>query len=245
MDALTARKMATMGLNATKPLLPPVHKLGIVYLKEPLTDAEEHLHTARLALKKLEEAQEDRNLDEEVVYRLKMRLYEAMEQLQEKEQGYFARRYISHSKPVVHGWQNRVTLMIQNFYKTSEHDARYVQQVSAEFHQDAVHSINLLHIMTTTIRDMNNLCYDAVTGARLKELPLPTLRREQEELVENLHDMHTLYRNIKQLPDNDPAKEKSLDEVEQRYHAAAIIVRIADNMIRNEWDLPSSHLPPM
>lgn len=243
MDALTARKISTMGLNATKPLLPPVHKLGIVHLREPLTDAEEHLHNARLALKNLTEAQEiyKSSEDEDDLEKLKMlkdALYTAMSKLEEKEQ-YFARRYIFHNKPVLHGWeQTRLTEMIEKLYEQSTYDVTQNYEVNSEFNQDGANAIGLFHIMITTLRDINELCYDADTGARKTELPLPTLKNGQRELVQHLDNMVTLYRKTKQLPDNDPAKNYSFRAVDIHHDAAQKVVRIADNMIRNIFRVP-------
>jgi hypothetical protein len=56
MDPLTQRFWVRSGLNHAHPLLPPVHNVRVVHLREELTDADIDLHNARVALKKLEAA---------------------------------------------------------------------------------------------------------------------------------------------------------------------------------------------
>lgn len=53
-DSLTKRLMSCSGLNPVDPMLPPVHSMRMVTLKEPLTKAEVQLHNARLKLRNLE-----------------------------------------------------------------------------------------------------------------------------------------------------------------------------------------------
>lgn len=96
MDPLTQRLWLRTGLNHAHPLLPPVHNVRVVHLREELTEADIDLHNARVALKKLEAAGPGGDTSE---------LYTAMRKLQEKEQQYFASRYLRSDKAVLRGWK--------------------------------------------------------------------------------------------------------------------------------------------
>ena len=96
MDSLTKRLLSTSGLDPSRPLLPPVQNLRMVYLKEPFGDAEIALHEARLALKRVEANNIPNN---------RSILYKAMGKLQVKERETFARRYVGNNKPVLNGWK--------------------------------------------------------------------------------------------------------------------------------------------
>ena len=121
MDTLTARLMARsglsnaarpparstpmvkagIGLNPSNPLLPPVHNVRMIYLKEPFGDAEKDLHAARVALKALETTNDPAT---------RKALYKAMAKLQGKESHYFATKYIGRDKPLVlSGWNTLFT----------------------------------------------------------------------------------------------------------------------------------------
>ncbi|CAN0538948.1 unnamed protein product, partial [Ectocarpus sp. 12 AP-2014] len=83
---------AGIGLNPSKPLLPPVHNLRMIYLKEPFGDAEIHLHDARVALESVQNGGPTAPL------------YAAMANLEVAERDYFARRYFGGDKAILKGW---------------------------------------------------------------------------------------------------------------------------------------------
>ncbi|CAM9810119.1 unnamed protein product, partial [Ectocarpus sp. 8 AP-2014] len=97
---LTKNIWSQIGVNPADALLPPVHNLGMIILREELTEAESDLHAARVALKTLEEAGASGDTRD---------LYTAMWKLQKKEQAYFARRYLQTNKAVLRGWHNQVS----------------------------------------------------------------------------------------------------------------------------------------
>lgn len=97
---LTKNIWSQVGSNPANALLPPVHNLGVIILREELTDAESDLHAARVALKTLEEAGASGVTSD---------LYTAMWKLQKREQAYFARRYLQTNKAVLRGWHNQVS----------------------------------------------------------------------------------------------------------------------------------------
>ena len=70
---------AGIGLDPSNPLLPPVHNLRMIYLKEPLTPAEKKLHAARVALRELKKTNNPPN---------RTKLYTAMAELQGSESDY-------------------------------------------------------------------------------------------------------------------------------------------------------------
>lgn len=98
-DPLTARLMSRIGIHPRNHLLPPVHGVGVVFLKEEFAEGEEDLHNARLALQEFE-AQPD---DEEK----EIDLFKAMAKLEDREKnyvGYFARTFGKDSKKMIKGW---------------------------------------------------------------------------------------------------------------------------------------------
>ena len=99
MDSLTARVISTSGLSRVYPLLPPVHNIGMIYLKEPFGDAEILLHEARVALDKFEESDIPANKDA---------LYDAMAKLEVKEAHYFGTTRFGFNKPMFVGWRKEL-----------------------------------------------------------------------------------------------------------------------------------------
>ncbi|AAK14429.1 unnamed protein product [Ectocarpus sp. 4 AP-2014] len=132
---------AGIGLNPSKPLLPPVHNLRMIYLKEPLTDAEKDLHAARVALKLLETADNDVN---------RKALYKAMAKLQGKEAQYFATRYIGRGKPqILRGWKTHYFSV-----KVGELLHKSVMRHTST-HQDAIDAADGTYYAAEDLRDMD------------------------------------------------------------------------------------------
>ncbi|CAM9767608.1 unnamed protein product [Ectocarpus sp. 12 AP-2014] len=99
MDSLTARVISTSGLSRAYPLLPPVHNIGMIYLKEPFGDAEIFLHEARVALDNFEKNDSSAN---------KQALYDAMAKLEVKEAHYFGTTRLGFNKPMFVGWRKEL-----------------------------------------------------------------------------------------------------------------------------------------
>jgi len=99
MDSLTARVISTSGLSRVYPLLPPVHNIGMIYLKEPFGDAEILLHEARVALDKFEESDIPANKDA---------LYDAMAKLEVKEAHHIGTTRFGFNKPMFVGWRKEL-----------------------------------------------------------------------------------------------------------------------------------------
>ena len=241
MGALTARKMSTMGLNATKPLLPPVHNLGMIYLKEPLTDADEDLHNARLALKKLEEAQESGE-DDDTIHRLKLALHSAMEELQEKEREYFAQRYFSHNKQILNGWQNRITLFFQDVFDMTQKQLRSVQsQNPPTLENDAIKCMRLVHVMSDHVNNMNNAFISKDGSRKAYNVPLHEFENGLEVLRGMRDEIKALTRNIRSLDNSDPLKKQSMRYATTSANHADIVVHVAENLNKNKWDMNELH----
>lgn len=100
MDPLAKRKLSRTGLVHSNLLLPPVHGVGIVYLKEPLKDAEIHLHNARKALYELEKTKGE-DLNKHGIDNLETKLRDAMVKLEESEKRHFKERF---GNRCVSGW---------------------------------------------------------------------------------------------------------------------------------------------
>jgi len=106
MDSLTKRLMATSGLRPGNPTLPPIQGVRMVYLDEPMTGAENALHEARLALEAYKTLEKKDPKDTDAIKKAQDGLYEAMGNLEAKEQDYFARRYFGRNKAVLNGWKS-------------------------------------------------------------------------------------------------------------------------------------------
>lgn len=100
MDPLTKKILSRAGLVHSNLLLPPVHGVGIVYLQEPLKDAEIHLHSARKALYSLEQAKRS-NVDKNEIDGLEDLLKDAMVKLEKSERRHFKDRF---GNGCVSGW---------------------------------------------------------------------------------------------------------------------------------------------
>ncbi len=99
-DPLTARLMSRIGIHPNNHLLPPVHNVGVVFLKEEFAEGEEDLHVARLALQEFEANPSDDNQTD---------LFEAMAKLEDRERnyaGYFARTFGKDSNTIIKGWKD-------------------------------------------------------------------------------------------------------------------------------------------
>ena len=238
MDALTARKVSTMGLNANKPLLPPVHNLGIIHLKEPLTHADENLHNARLALKRLEEAQE-RKEDEPTIHRLKLALHSAMEELQEKEQEYFAQRYVSHNKHVLYGWQNRVTLFLQEVLHMTEEQLRSTRKFRLRpiYSLAATNCMETLVDMSTNVLQINEKFVSRDGSRHAYNVPLHEFKEDIEDLRQIRDEVREYLQNVENLDENDPLKENSLRLTTAASDTANVLFHVAENMMNKKWDM--------
>ena len=241
MDALTARKMSTMGLNATKPLLPPVHNMGIIHLKQPLTHADEKLHNARLALKRLEEAQEQKE-DDPTIHRLELALHSAMEELQEKEQEYFAQRYVSHNKHVLYGWQNRVTLFLQEVVDMTREQlqsARESQLLGPMYSDEAMDCIETLYDMSRNVMEMNEKFVSKDGSWNAYNVPLHVFKTDIKELRPMRDEIRGLKQVTEDLSGNNPFtfKENSLRLTTAAYETAKALFHVAENMMNKKWDM--------
>ena len=238
MDALTARKMSTMGLNATKPLLPPVHKLGMIYLKEPLTHADEDLHNARLALKKLEEAQES-GQDDDTIHRLKLALHLAMEELQGKEKEYFAQRYVSHNKHVLYGWQNRITLFLQEVRDMTTEQLRSARESQhlPMYTDEAVECMEALYTMSGDMMEIDQKFVSKGGSRHAYNVASHEFKTDIRELHELKDEMQGFKQGIEDLDENHPLRENSLRLTTAACDTANVLVHVAENMIDKKWDM--------
>lgn len=92
--------MSRIGMHPNNHLLPPVHNVGVVFLKEEFAEGEEDLHNARLALQEFEKYPGDEDVED--------KLYEAMAKLEDREKnyvGFFARTFGKDSNKIIKGWR--------------------------------------------------------------------------------------------------------------------------------------------
>lgn len=234
MDSLTKLSILTSGINAVKPLLPPVHNMGMVYLQEPMTEAEENLHQARKALKELEENDTDEN---------KRALYNAMWDLEEDEAKYVARRYLGHNKSVLRGWRSA-----QEQYKFSQFIRMWhtilirsrKDFIDDNYTEDAMRLTDAVIRIFIILKGMDETCYKYPDEGESMRLPPTNTRKSELEsrrndikaLLENVYDNVT---RAKYDPTGEDDVALNIDHVVE---AAGIGLEIAEMIVNNRWDIP-------
>ena len=106
LDALSQRMLSLKGLVRSNLAIPPVPRVGILYLDEPLTDVEIAIHDAKKALKNLYDGME-RNVNADDANALKKDLISAMTKLEHHEQQRFWMREWGDYQRVVSGWKKK------------------------------------------------------------------------------------------------------------------------------------------
>lgn len=229
MDSLTKRLLSTSGLDSSRPLLPPVQNMRMVYLKEPFGDAEIALHEARLALEKVNAGGPPEPL------------YRAMAKLEVKEQEYFAKRYFGRNKAVLNGWnvewkQEVLVKKINSLLKQSYEHAEIVggkrgEKLVVGYHQKSLNAANYCVRAYQKLKQMNERYYNKPdpTSEHL-ESDLELIRGNIQRIQENLVD-------TRGLPDS-VLKEASLGHIKATVRMAQTCERIAILVKQNRWDLP-------
>ena len=204
---------AGIGLDPSNPLLPPVHNLRMIYLKEPLTKAEKDLHAARVALKTLET---DNTPDKRKI------LYKAMAKLQGRESQYFATRYIGRDKPVVlKGWNT--------------HFSDKVQELLEEAHQIASTHAGDAQLVDPTevgfeIADMVKQTDDARLDPKLRHLP----RKDYEKAI-GFIKIRLTYINAVDISSFTPAQKDVMESIKK---IADPCYKLAELLVDNVREVP-------
>lgn len=236
MDSLTKLSIITSGINAAKPLLPPVHNMGMVYLQEPLTEAEENLHQSRKALKQLEENDTDEN---------KRALYYAMRHLEEDEAKYVARRYIGHNKSVLRGWRSdQEQYKFSRFIRTWNTILIGIRKdfMEDDFSEDAMKLTDAVVEIFSILKGMDETCYKySDEGERIMRLPHTNMRKSELESQRN--DIKALlgkvYDNVTKAK-YDPTREDDTIalNIDGVLEIAGFALEIAETIVNNRWDMP-------
>ena len=220
---------AGIGLDPSNPLLPPVHNLRMIYLKEPLTPAEKHLHAARVALRELKKTNNPPN---------RTKLYEAMAKLQGSESDVFARRYIARKNQVVlHGW---------NTEGKQEHFKRKITQLITKahvhlteanthsLHQHAIDAADEAETACTELEDMNNQWYAG--GNRINtSINFGTSLQDVNNAVSNIQQF---LRSATALAPGTLNKAASIASIKASLISAKTCQRLAQLVVDGRWDLP-------
>ncbi|CAN0252507.1 unnamed protein product [Ectocarpus sp. 6 AP-2014] len=187
---------AGIGLDPSKPLLPPVDNLRMIYLKKPLTDAENDLHQARIKLRDLEEGQAaiKKNPVASVdIEALKKSLFEAMRKLQNHEDEYFATRYVGHNKPVLHEWNNgfkqtEFTDFLNDIITRINHEKS--EWMKSNPHQSLQSALTQIENMVQTLKTMNGRWYNA-SGNRKASANKDDLRQDHDDILRGARTITT------------------------------------------------------
>ncbi|CAN0413311.1 unnamed protein product [Ectocarpus sp. 8 AP-2014] len=248
MDTLTARLMARsglsnagrppahstpmvtagIGLNPSKPLLPPVHNLRMIYLKEPFGDAEIHLHDARVALESVQAGGRSAPL------------YAAMAKLEVAERDYFARRYFGGEKAILKGWNClKFKQKIEDLITTANAQYRSLPQPSTTHDIRARRAAALALAASQYLRTMNNKWYAAAGGGGARRQRKPaTFASDLAAINNDIVDIHKYLGEVLAFPDSDTKKQASVTSIKDSLRHAKICQRLARLVENNQCDLP-------
>ena len=237
MDPLTKRLMVESGLRPGNPTLPPVQGMRMVYLKEDMTDAEDDLHKARLALQKYEKNSSVQN---------KQNLYTAMRHLQAKEQDYFGSRYIGRKHPgVLKGWHNEekqalLKKKIQELKTEAGDQVRNIggigsKPLDSNYDWSASRAAFAFDQACQVLQKMDDDWYNGPTRLDADKKP-DTISKG---LVNIKSHVQSIRRELSiALALTSPTREASLVQIRKSLRGAEICERIAILIDSNRWDLP-------
>jgi len=220
---------AGIGLDPSNPLLPPVHNLRMIYLKEPLTPAEKKLHAARVALRELKKTNNPPN---------RTKLYTAMAELQGSESDYFARRYIGRkNQAVLHGWNNEG----KQKHFTAKIDILFTE---AQAHV-AFANTNLLHPTAKDAADeAETACYALkfmndqwYSGSNRNTVPR-SFGTSLQDVNDALPKIEQHLRSATALAPGTSNKAASIASIKASLISAKTCQRLAQLVVDGRWDLP-------
>lgn len=210
-------------------------------LQKGLTQAEEDLHNARVALKALETDQD--NASKQKI------LYEAMEKLQGREQEYFARRYFGTAKPILHGWntagkQSQFKKKIEALVDAARERVRKVQPLAdaddaaaavsgaaaAADDSPALAAAKACVGACQALKTMNDRWYEGLAGSGARKTAKP-------EFVDDPTKINTAIRTIEaNLAKNEV--QASTNSIQDSLRDARICQRLSVIVMSDKWDLP-------
>ncbi|CAN0569055.1 unnamed protein product [Ectocarpus sp. 12 AP-2014] len=223
---------AGIGLNPSKPLLPPVHNLRMIYLKEPFGDAEMHLHDARVALESVQNGGPTAPL------------YAAMATLEVAERDYFARRYFGGDKAILKGWSCvKFKQKIEELIMTTDIERRTTEG-SNNITQPGYHNAARLAAISASVasrqlRTMSNKWYDAAGGGGNRRQTKPTTFGTNLSAIERvIVIINNHLRIVLALPDSNTTKQASVTSIKASLRHAEICQRLARLVADDHCDLP-------
>ncbi|AAK14430.1 unnamed protein product [Ectocarpus sp. 4 AP-2014] len=227
----TPMAKAGIGLNPSKPLLPPVHNLRMIYLKEPFGDAEIHLHDARVALKSVQNGGPTAPL------------YAAMAKLEVAERDYFARRYFDGDKAILKGWNaEKFKQKIEELINTAANKLTAITVPGTTNTQPGYHisargaAISAANA-SSRLNNMNDKWYFSIGGNRLPTKP-STFSTDLTALERAIKTIKNHLRVVLTLPDSDTTKQASLTSIKASLRHAEICQRLARLVEDDRCDLP-------
>ena len=220
---------AGIGLDPSNPLLPPVHNLRMIYLKEPLTPAEKHLHAARVALRELKKTNNPTN---------RTNLYEAMAKLQGSESDYFARRYIGRKNQVVlHGWNNEgkqkhFTEKVDDLMNKAR--AHLAKANTHSLHQHAIDAANEAETACGILKYMNDQWY---SGSN-RNTVAPRFGTSLQDVNNAVSNIQQFLRSATALAPGTLNKAASIASIKASLISAKTYQRLLQLVVDGRWDLP-------
>lgn len=109
MSTITKRIIANTGMNQRNPALPPIHgRMGFIYLKPEMKEAEAQLARTRILLHDVMELEKDPSASVDEKKSARDMLFENMAKLEKEEAALFAKTwYGKEHKQVLTGWVER------------------------------------------------------------------------------------------------------------------------------------------
>lgn len=228
MDSLTARLMSTSGLSRTDPLLPPVHGMRMVYLKEEFGDAEKDLHAARLALKNLEDGTGTAT-----------QLYAAMAKLQTSEADYFASRYFGRDRAVLKGWkhdgkQEILRAKIQALKRAALAHKTAASPIHASADDAAAASVKAC----SAVESLDDSWYSNPLSVVRNRLGASTgFGTHPKDIERAIADIRGNLVTAESLPATTANKPAIISSINESLRDALVCQRLAEHILLGKWDL--------
>lgn len=233
MDPLTKNLLSRLGRTPGLPKLPPVNNVRLMNLQKGLQPAETTLHTARLRLQDLQQAQETGV----GVAQAATDLHLAMANLEGREQDYFANTYTGTTNGVVlEGWKDWKREQLRLKITALENDARNHSQTVANYPNTRSltrNSARLAYRSAITLRTANNRWYDA-NDVRKTTRPHGVIQ-EGEEIRTSIQQIRDILRQTEALPQNTPNRALNITSVKTSLADAQRCERLFKAVVEGKW----------
>lgn len=233
MDPLTKNLLSRLGRTPGLPKLPPVNNVCLMNLQKGLQPAETTLHTARLRLQDLQQAQETGV----GVAQAATDLHLAMANLEGREQDYFANTYTGPTKGLVlEGWKDwkreQLRLKITALANDAQNRLLLIQQ-NVNMDPRTRDSAILVSRTAIALRTANNRWYNA---QNIREATRPHgVIQEGENIRRSLQTIRDNLRYFEALPQNTPNRALNITSIKTSLADAQRCERLFKAVVEGKW----------